>query len=607
MLKSPNPLFEEVESLSKKAEENWQKIKIPDSLKQKFANLWQEKIGYEATSTEGQIKLHTSATNSENVVDSDLAKAIVAGPYRKALHELRTAVKNLADEYNIETFKQDFGKTSNEQPPSWDRWQSAIIESSYTADEKALLADFLTNSAGFHGVKGISRDDFAAPAICNAIGKRIDRFGIADQIAMATSQSLADEIKALIQEKDQETESPSTEAVFTMTPLTGSLVQSLITKPFTILTGASGTGKTKLAESLAFSLRNAEEIKDATNVGIVPVGADWTDNRNVLGFVNHLRDVEVNGVKKAVYQSTPVLDLLLAANADRSTPHFLVLDEMNLSHVERYFAEFLSAMEQGNGILPLHSEGPRDDEQFTLPRFEGDTSGVPRSISYPANLYVIGTVNIDETTYMFSPKVLDRANVIEFKVGHGDISKFLDEPGNYPETVKAEDGQAAAFHQLGTQARNGELEDLPEGVHQEVQKHLLALFDIMQEGRFEFAYRTAKEVMRYMSVCRHLAADKDAWDQIDGDKGWKTDCDDQILQKILPKLHGSMGRVGGLLATLTLYCHTGEKDASGKKASVAMPEALKLEKDAAAFPKSFAKLKSMLETLKEEQFVSFIQ
>ena len=380
---------------------------------------------------------------------------------------------------------------------------------------------------------------------------------------------------------------------------------ALLTKPFTILTGASGTGKTKLAESLAKHLRNHEDISKASNIAIVPVGADWTDNRNVLGFVNHLRDTGPEGSKLPIYQSTPVLDLLLEARkqGNKDTPYFLILDEMNLSHVERYFADFLSTMEQGNGILQLHSEGPRDDEQFTLPRFGGDPDGVPRSISYPDNLYVIGTVNIDETTYMFSPKVLDRANVIEFKVEHDDISNFLDKPGNYPEFEKADDGQAQAFHKLGMQARANDLKALPKAVHNEVQKHFLNLFDIMQEGRFEFAYRTAKEVMHYTSVCRHLSDDKTVWDNITGNEGWKSDLDDQVLQKILPKLHGSIGRVGPLLASLADYCHQG-KAVDGDKGLKAI---LELEPQTAEFKKSFTKLQSMIRTLLDEQFVSFIQ
>lgn len=383
---------------------------------------------------------------------------------------------------------------------------------------------------------------------------------------------------------------------------------ALLTKPFTILTGASGTGKTKLAESLAKCLRNHKNISKASNIAIIPVGADWTDNRNVLGFVNHLRDTGPEGSKLPIYQSTPVLDLLLEARkqVNKNTPYFLILDEMNLSHVERYFADFLSAMEQGHGVLQLHSEGPRDGEQFTLPRYDNDPDGVPRSISYPDNLYVIGTVNIDETTYMFSPKVLDRANVIEFKVEHDGISDFLDKPGNYPEIKKADDGQAQAFHELGMQTRDRALACLPKAsegedkkVHDHVQTHLLALFGIMQAGRFEFAYRTAKEVMNYMSVCRHLSEDKNEWDTA----SWKSDLDDQILQKILPKLHGSIGRVGPLLASLADYCHQGKAVDEAK----VLKMILELDPDDAEFKKSFTKLQSMILTLLDEQFVSFIQ
>ena len=119
---------------------------------------------------------------------------------------------------------------------------------------------------------------------------------------------------------------------------------------------------------------------------------------------------------------------MLAANQKKEYPHFLILDEMNLSHVERYFADFLSAMEARNGVIRLHDEGPRDDLNFCLPRFDGDPVGVPREIPYPPNFFVIGTVNVDETTYMFSPKVLDRAHVIEFQVDAKNIGKFLDDP-----------------------------------------------------------------------------------------------------------------------------------------------------------------------------------
>ena len=117
---------------------------------------------------------------------------------------------------------------------------------------------------------------------------------------------------------------------------------------------------------------------------IIPVGANWTDNTNIVGYYNVITEE---------YQSTPAYDLINKAQDDPDNPYFLILDEMNLSHVERYFADFLSAIESGEEI-PLYGED--------------------RTLKLPDNLFIIGTVNVDETTYMFSPKVLDRANTIEF-------------------------------------------------------------------------------------------------------------------------------------------------------------------------------------------------
>lgn len=366
-----------------------------------------------------------------------------------------------------------------------------------------------------------------------------------------------------------------------------SLIKSILTKPFTILTGASGTGKTKLAEALADYLSS----EDNSNSGIVAVGADWTDNRNVLGFVNHLNADEAG----PYYQSTPILDLLLRAKNDPDVPYFLILDEMNLSHVERYFADFLSAMEQKNGRLKLHSES--DD----LRRSGREVADVPAELPYPENLFVIGTVNIDETTYMFSPKVLDRANVIEFTISEKEIGDFLKEPHDYPKIERAKPGAAEGFLDLARKARAMGCDKIPETPASAISKHLLELFRILKVERFEFAYRTAKEINIYLQVCRHLAADKGAWDT----DGWKSDLDDQVLQKLLPKLHGSTGRIGKLLATLANYCHRG---LNKPDISLQLSGAAELNKtDTTPFPKSLTKLQSMIRTLQDEQFVSFIQ
>jgi 5-methylcytosine-specific restriction protein B len=369
-----------------------------------------------------------------------------------------------------------------------------------------------------------------------------------------------------------------------------------------------------MAEALAAAYRNHVNVDKATNVALVPVGADWTDNRAVVGFVNHLRKtvMKESAEERLVYQSTVVVDLLLAADLEPNRPHFLILDEMNLSHVERYFADFLSAMESRDGRIRFHDEGPRDDDDFRLPSFEGDPVGVPRSIAYPRNLFVIGTVNIDETTYMFSPKVLDRAHVIEFHVDSDDIRGFLHEPKELESSAPAAESAAKAFLQLSMDARSGKLDPLKDPEKSEITNHLINLLEILQRGRFEFAYRTANEVTRYLRVCRHLAGDKNAWSK----EGWKKSLDDEILQKILPRLHGSRNRLGPLLGALACYLHTGDRDAAEKyfptegaelaSKSIGDSEFRAMVKASALFPRSFAKIKMMSEVLIEEQFVSFI-
>jgi hypothetical protein len=187
-------------------------------------------------------------------------------------------------------------------------------------------------------------------------------------------------------------------------------VASLFTKPFVICSGLSGSGKTKLAQSFVKWICKSEE-----QYKIVPVGADWTNREPLLGFPNGLDP------DKYVFPDSGVLQLIINAgkSENKNKPYFLILDEMNLSHVERYFADFLSIMESQDTIK-LYSGSDR---------LGPDNLKIGSEISWPENLFIIGTVNIDETTYMFSPKVLDRANVIEFRISESEISEYLAAPG----------------------------------------------------------------------------------------------------------------------------------------------------------------------------------
>lgn len=222
------------------------------------------------------------------------------------------------------------------------------------------------------------------------------------------------------------------------------LLASFLTKRFVILTGLSGSGKTKLAHAFAAWIAESEE-----QYRIVAVGADWTTNENLLGYQDALRP--------DIYRkpTNGALELMLRARNDGERPYFLILDEMNLSHVERYFSDMLSAIESGEPIA-LHSA--TED----LPGGDGDTVLVPSRLELPNNLFIVGTVNVDETTYMFSPKVLDRANVIEFRATADQIGDFLDNPQRI--RMEALAGKGAGFGAAFVAAASGDappLADLP--------------------------------------------------------------------------------------------------------------------------------------------------
>jgi 5-methylcytosine-specific restriction protein B len=261
----------------------------------------------------------------------------------------------------------------------------------------------------------------------------------------------------------------------------------------------SGSGKTKLAQAFATWLCASED-----QYRIVPVGADWTNREPLLGFPNALNADEY------VKPDSGVLQLLIQARHNPSLPHFLILDEMNLSHVERYFADFLSAMESGDEIS-LHGvvDGLGD---------------VPAAIKMPKNLFIIGTVNIDETTNMFSPKVLDRANTIEFRVTESEMSGFLhDVKGVDLEVLKGK-GASIASSFVATANNPVVLVDV-EGIN----TSLLTFFGELKKVGAEFGYRTAFEIHK---LIHHLGV-------LDPSMTPDEKIDVAIIQKLLPKLHGS--------------------------------------------------------------------
>ena len=319
------------------------------------------------------------------------------------------------------------------------------------------------------------------------------------------------------------------------------------------------------------SIKIRSDLNEEVNTKyiIVPVGANWTDNTNIIGYHNVITEE---------YQSAPAYELIKQAQNDRDNPYFLILDEMNLSHVERYFADFLSAIESGEEI-PLY--------------------GNNESLKLPENLFIVGTVNIDETTYMFSPKVLDRANVIEFDtlpawdymVSELDKTDFKGDIGYLQSPL------------VDSLISNLNIDDLKE-ILSEINFNEDNLWDILaielttfQEALkgsgFDFGFRVINEILRFMVVAWRYENSPENWEN------WERYFDAQIKQKILPKLHGSEKAIGNVLTNLFNLCLEERNNNEN-------PKNFSIDKDNCRYYTSALKLKNMSKTLSNQRYVSFI-
>lgn len=248
-------------------------------------------------------------------------------------------------------------------------------------------------------------------------------------------------------------------------------------KRFVLLSGLSGTGKTAITHCYAKAVCDLLDIDLNEHYENVAVSPDWMDPSGLLGYLNSLH-------QQATYRTEPALRLVQRASELTDKPFFLVLDEMNLARVERYFAPFLSAMETG-GDLVLHAE-------------EQDVSLVPPRIPWPRNLFIAGTVNMDESTHAFSDKVLDRAFTLEF--WDVDLERYFER------------------HKL---ARD------PSPAVRRAMSVLVELFKPLYTIRRHFGYRTAGEVLAFVNAGAdtELTTASEMLDQA-------------VFSKILPRLRG---------------------------------------------------------------------
>jgi 5-methylcytosine-specific restriction endonuclease McrBC GTP-binding regulatory subunit McrB len=254
-------------------------------------------------------------------------------------------------------------------------------------------------------------------------------------------------------------------------------------KHFVILTGVSGTGKTGLATRYARTVHGIDEkSREDPFLFMCPVRPEWTDPTGLIGYYDVIGDQ---------YVVPPFLEAMLVADNNPNTPVFVCLDEMNLARVEYYLADVLSAIESREAI-DLHSGATP---------IKGNHGGeVPPSLRVPSNLYITGTINIDETTQPLSDKVLDRAVVLQLQASS---------PGHYLDRLADDDSN---------------LEDTVEDCREVLNR----VHSILADEGLAFGYRVAEEFVRYVQFARE-----------NGGRSISSLIDDQMVQKVLPKLQGS--------------------------------------------------------------------
>lgn len=319
---------------------------------------------------------------------------------------------------------------------------------------------------------------------------------------------------------------------------------ALRTKPFMLLAGISGTGKSRIVRKLAQATTTQQYEHDEDrwkdnrpeNFELIQVKPNWHNSMDVVGFYSNIS-------KK--YEFTTFVEFVVKAWQHIDTPYFLCLDEMNLAPVEEYFAEFLSAIESRSTdkddnyvtdpiIKPFKKFGKEACEEM-LRHLLGEahhTESNPLAVHFaekgltlPPNLMVIGTVNMDETTFSFSRKVLDRAMSIE--MNEVDYDKFLSGESEQFPLLTDKNELLVKRPQHASEVR--EKIDGPSIIN-----YLKDVNNLFEGTPFQLGYRAANEAMLYVAASRDFAGDEFSIENA---------LDEFTLMKILSRIEGDDSRL----------------------------------------------------------------
>lgn len=322
------------------------------------------------------------------------------------------------------------------------------------------------------------------------LNKFVDGYSLRQDVALLTVDDL---MKLFVSSTEREMNSINNDY--------RSYITAIKSKPFLLLAGISGTGKSRIVRELARACWNegSEEFKaqKPKNFEMIQVKPNWHDSSELMGYVSR-----IDGVR---YVVGPFLRFMVKAINDPDIPYFLCLDEMNLAPVEQYFAEYLSVIEsrklQDDGSIttdPIIDYSDSDEYVSLIQQlFPYDKDVREKYLSVkdglrlriPQNLIVVGTVNMDETTFSFSRKVLDRAMTIE--MNEVDLFGGLDK--RYEQIGKLSNVElvAEAVEGVDVYQSNKSVCDI-------AIKYLNKVNSVLDGTPFKIAYRTRNEVLLYV-------------------------------------------------------------------------------------------------------------
>jgi hypothetical protein len=346
-------------------------------------------------------------------------------------------------------------------------------------------------------------------------------------------------------------------------------ITCLRVKPFVILAGVSGIGKSRLVRLFGEAI--------GARCDVIAVQPNWTDNADLFGYVDPARQVFVPGRCTVALREAASLG---------SQPFLLCLDEMNLAHVEYYFADFLSVLESRrfDDLDRVVTDDLLGNVRAQLGAEGSDQKDVWPPLPFPSNAFVIGTVNMDETTHPFSKKVLDRANTIELTnmslatvlgAKRAPLDTNFDWEFLLPAAVSLSD-----------------VYDSDKPFFDRLIAELTDINAILEPLNQHFAYRVRDEICLYCYYAQELPIYLPPSKAIDY----------QILQKILPRLHGSTEATRRALSSLFELFTPGTNAISVDRFD--LPMALD-EVPAARYPMTARKVALMLDRFQSDGFTSF--